>query len=151
MPDIDMGSGNNIDMGNGNNFDAANGGITQTEHDKNLAMTIEMRENEVYQYQSNINNFTAMLAVCIQDPWPSHLLSYRGLGRDQLAAAISNDDDLELASQLSFRDELKLRIRSEKMECNKCKMMLAVAVASAPDIAKIRTLIAEIKAARSTV
>ena len=39
-----------IDMGNGNQFDAANGGVTQTEHDKNLAMSIEMRENEVYQY-----------------------------------------------------------------------------------------------------
>ena len=140
-----------IDMGNGNQFDAANGGVTQTEHDKNLAMTIEMRENEVYQYQNNVNNFTAMLAVCIQDPWPQHLLPYRGMGRDQLAQAIENDDDLDLASQLSFRDELKLRIRSEKMECNKCKIMLKIAEASATDIVKIREIIAEIKAARTVV
>ena len=140
-----------IDMGNGNNFDAANGGITQTEHDKNLALAIEMREQEVYQYQTNINNYSAMLAACIQDPWPERLLPYRGMGRDQLAQAIADDDDLDIASQLAFRDELRFRIRSEKMECSKAKMMLDIAVASATDINKIRTIIAELKAARTTV
>jgi hypothetical protein len=73
------------------------------------------------------------------------------MGRDQLAQSISDDDDLDLASQLAFRDELKFRIRSEKMECNKSRMMLDIAVRSATDIAKIRALIAEIKAARATV
>jgi hypothetical protein len=73
------------------------------------------------------------------------------MGRDQLAQAIADDDDLDLASQLAFRDELKLRIRSEKIECNKCKMMLATAVASAIDINKIRTIIAELKASRTTI
>jgi hypothetical protein len=140
-----------IDMGNGNQFDAPNGGVTQSEHDKNLAMAIEMRENEVYQYQTNINNYTAMLAACIQDPWPQRLLPYRGMGRDQLAQSIADDDDLDLASQLAFRDELKFRIRSEKMECNKARMMLATAVASAVDINKIREIITEIKAARTVV
>jgi hypothetical protein len=140
-----------IDMGNGNQFDAPNGGVTQDEHDKNLALTIEMREQEVYQYQTNINNYTAMLAACIQDPWPERLLPYRGMGRDQLAQSIADDDDLDLASQLAFRDELRFRIRSEKIECHKSKMMLVSAVASATDINKIRTIIAELKAARTTV
>lgn len=140
-----------IDMGNGNQFDAPNGGVTQDEHDKNLAQAIEMREQEVYQYQTNINNYTAMLAACITDPWPQRLLPYRGMGRDQLAQAIADDDDLDLASQLAFRDELRFRIRSEKIECSKSKMMLASAVASATDINKIRTIIAELKAARTTV
>lgn len=140
-----------IDMGAGNLFSAPNGGVTQEDHDKNLAQSIEMREQEVYQYQTNINNYSAMLAACIQDPWPQHLMQYRGLGRDQLAAAIEDDDDVELASQLAFRDELKFRIRSEKMECNKAKMMLATAVASAVDIDRIRGIIAEIKAARTVV
>jgi len=140
-----------IDMGNGNTFDAANGGVSQDEHDKNLAQSIEMREQEVYQYQININNYTAMLAACIQDSWPQRLLPYRGMGRDQLAQAIADDDDLDLASQLAFRDELRFRIRSEKIECNKSKMMLASAVASATDINKIRTIIAEMKATRTTI
>ena len=138
-------------MGHGNQFDAANGGVTQSDHDRNLAMSIDMRENEVYQYEININNYTAMLASCITDPWPAHLMPYRGMGRDQLAQAIESDDDLDLASQLAFRDELRLRIRSEKMECNKSKMMLATAVASATNIVKIRAIIAEIRAARATV
>jgi hypothetical protein len=73
------------------------------------------------------------------------------MGRDQLAQAIADDDDLELASQLAFRDELKFRIRSEKMECNKARMMLDIAVKSATDITKIRTIIAESKAARTVV
>jgi hypothetical protein len=73
------------------------------------------------------------------------------MGRDQLAQAIADDDDLDLASQLAFRDELKFRIRSEKMECNKARMMLDIAVKSATDITKIRKIIAEIKAARTTV
>jgi hypothetical protein len=73
------------------------------------------------------------------------------MGRDQLAQAIADDDDLDLASQLAFRDELKLRIRSEKIECNKSRMMLATAVASATDINKIRTIIAELKASRTTI
>ena len=140
-----------IDMGHGNQFDAANGGVTQSDHDRNLAMAIDMRENEVYQYEININNYTAMLASCITDSWPAHLMPYRGMGRDQLAQAIESDDDLDLASQLAFRDELRLRIRSEKMECNKSKMMLAIAVASATDIVKIRAIIAEIRAARAIV
>ena len=138
-------------MGHGNQFDAANGGVTQSDHDRNLAMAIDMRENEVYQYEININNYTAMLASCITDSWPAHLMPYRGMGRDQLAQAIESDDDLDLASQLAFRDELRLRIRSEKMECNKSKMMLAIAVASATDIVKIRAIIAEIRAARAIV
>ena len=140
-----------IDMGHGNQFDAANGGVTQSDHDRNLALSIDMRENEVYQYEININNYTAMLASCITDPWPAHLMPYRGMGRDQLAQAIESDDDLDLASQLAFRDELRLRIRSEKMECNKSKMMLAIAVASATDIVKIRAIIAEIRATRAIV
>ena len=139
-----------LNLGNGNQFDAPNGAVTQDEHDKNLAIAIEMREQEVYQYQTNINNYTAMLASCIQEPWPQRLLPYRGMTRDQLAQSIQDDDDLDLAGQLAFRDELRLRVRSEKMECSKAKMMLATAVASATDIAKIRAIIFEIKASRAS-
>ena len=140
-----------IDMGNGNEFDASNGGVTQEEHDKALAQSIEMREQEVYYYQSNINNYTVMLQSCIKEDWPERLLKYKGMGRDQLAQSIEDDDDLELASKLAFRDELKLRIRTEKMECAKSKMMLQTSVASATDIVRIRNIIAEMKAARTRV
>jgi hypothetical protein len=139
-----------IDLGGGNTFSANNGGVSQNDHDRNLAMSIEMREMEVYQYQINIANYERILAsLPPAQPWPQRLQSYRGMSRDQLAVNIESDADLELASQLSFRDEIRLRIRTERMECNKSRAMLETAVASAPDIAKIRALITEIKAARN--
>jgi hypothetical protein len=138
-----------IDLGGGNTFSANNGGVSQDDHDRGLAMAIEMREMEVYQYQINIANYEGILAsLPSAQPWPQRLQPYRGMSRDQLAANIESDADLELASQLSFRDEIRLRIRTERMECNKSRAMLETAVASAPDIAKIRALITEIKAAR---
>jgi hypothetical protein len=75
-------------------------------------------------------------------------LQYKGLSRDQLAATVENDDDLEIVSRLSFRDELKMRIRSEKIERNKVNMILASLVSQATDIVKIRQIIADNKAAR---
>ncbi len=140
-----------IDMGGGRQFDANNGGITQDEHDKNLAQSIEMRENEVYQYQININNFESMIANLsgLPNQWPAHLVQYRGMSRDQMAAAIEDDDELEVAAGLSFRDELKMRIRSEKMEQQKAKMVLDTLVGNCPNIEKIREMILEIKANRS--
>jgi hypothetical protein len=139
-----------IDMGGGRQFDANNGGITQDEHDKNLAQSIEMRENEVYQYQININNFESMIANLSGLPtqWPAHLVQYRGMSRDEMAARIDDDDELEIASGLAFRDELKARIRSEKMEQRKSKMVLDTLVGTCHDIAKIRGIIADLKANR---
>ena len=139
-----------IDLGGGNTFSANNGGVSQNDHDRNLAMSIEMREMEVYQYHINIANYEGILAgLPPAQPWPQRLQPYRGMSRDQLAVNIESDADLELASQLSFRDEIRLRIRTEKMECNKARAMLETAVASAQDIEKIRALIVEIKAART--
>jgi hypothetical protein len=104
----------------------------------------------VYQYQVNINNFEAMIATFADLPltWPNELTKYKGMGRDQLAAAIVDDDELDVVSRLAFRDELKMRIRSEKMEQRKAKMILATFEAQVTDMAKMRELIAEIKAAR---
>lgn len=139
-----------INMGNGNTFSAVNGGITQDEHDRNLAQAIEMRENEVYQYQVNINNFENMISSLGSLPaeWPANVSKYRGMGRDQLAAAVADDDELDLVSSLAFRDELKLRIRSEKMEQRKAKMILTTLESQVSDPVKMKALIAEIKAAR---
>lgn len=139
-----------IDMGGGKQFRADNGGVTQDEHDKNLAQSIDMRENEVYQYQININNFESIIQSLGSLPtnWPAHLVQYRGLSRDQMAASIEDDDELEIASGLAFRDELKARIRSEKMEQKKAKMVLDTLVNGCQDIVKIRNIIAELKANR---
>lgn len=80
--------------------------------------------------------------------WPANLLPYKGMSRDEMAANIVDDNELEMASSLSFRDELRMRIRSEKMEQRKAKMVLDTLVNQCPDIAKIRGIIAQLKANR---
>jgi hypothetical protein len=137
-----------IDMGNGNQFDATNGGITQDEHDNTIAITIEMRETEVYQYQVNINNYQAALDGMPKEPWPQRLLPYRGMARDQLAAAIESDEDLMLASQLALRDEVRFRLRTEKMEQAKSKMLLDSIMLSVPDQQVLRARILRNKEAK---
>jgi predicted membrane-bound spermidine synthase len=134
-----------IDMGNGNQFDATNGGVTQDEHEITLAQSILQRENEVYQYQLNVFNFELMLSSMENLSWPTHLLPYRGMGREQLAANILNDDDLDLAAELMFRDELRTRLRTEKIELKKTTMMLQSLVSQSTNILKTRTIILELK------
>ena len=137
-----------IDMGNGNQFDAQNGGITQDEHDNAIAVSVEMRETEVYQYQININNYQAALDGMTKEAWPQRLLPYRGMVRDQLAMAIENDDDLMLASQLALRDEVKFRLRTEKMEQAKSRMILDSIMASVSDKDALRAKILSNKEAK---
>jgi predicted membrane-bound spermidine synthase len=134
-----------IDMGNGNQFDATNGGVTQDEHEITLAQSILQRENEVYQYQLNVFNFELMLSSMENLSWPTHLLPYRGMGREQLAANVLNDDDLDLAAELMFRDELRTRLRTEKIELKKTTMMLQSLVSQSTNILKTRTIISELK------
>jgi hypothetical protein len=134
-----------IDMGNGKQFDASNGSVTQDEHEVVLAQSILQRENEVYQYQMNVFNFQSILDGMANLTWPAHLLPYRGMGREQLAANVMNDNDLDLAAELMFRDELRTRLRTEKIELRKTTMMLESLVGQSTDIAKTRAIILELK------
>jgi len=134
-----------IDMGNGNQFDAPNGGVTQDEHEVVLAQSILQRENEVYQYQMNVFNFQSILDGMANLTWPTHLLPYRGMSREQLAANVMNDNDLDLAAELMFRDELRTRLRTEKIELRKTTMMLESLVNQSTNIAKTRAIILELK------
>ena len=132
-------------MGNGNTFDAANGGVSQDEHEITLAQSILQRENEVYQYQANVFNFQLMLNGMANLTWPAHLLPYRGMSREQLAINVTNDDDLDFAAELAFRDELRTRLRTEKIELRKTTMMLESLVSQSTDIVKTRAIILELK------
>jgi hypothetical protein len=137
-----------IDMGNGNQFDASNGSVTQDEHEVILAQAILSRETEVYQYQLNVFNFQSMLDGMESLSWPAHLLPYRGMGREELAKNVLHDEDLDLAAELMFRDELRTRLRTEKIELKKTSLMLASLVGQATDLPKIRAIIGELKRAK---
>lgn len=135
-----------INVGNGNFFYSDNAAIVQSDHDFNLAQSILQRETEVYQYQLNVFNFETMISRIKTLVWPAHLLPYRGMGREQVAANLLDDDDLEVVTELMFRDELRVRLRTEKIELKKTSLMLDVLISQACDIEKIRKLILEIKA-----
>jgi len=137
-----------LDLGNGNVFDSANGAVEQADHELTLAQSILQREVEVYQYQLNVFNFETMLAGMANLTWPNHLLPYRGMGREELAKNILHDEDLDLAAELIFRDELRNRLRTEKIELKKTSLMLATLVSQASDIGKIRAMILELKRAK---
>jgi hypothetical protein len=134
-----------LNLGNGNIFNSSNGAIDQSDHELTLAQAILSRETEVYQYQLNVFNFETMLAGMADLVWPSHLLPYRGMGREELAKNILHDDDLDLAAELMFRDELRNRLRTEKIELKKTNLMLLALVSQATDLSKIRSIISELK------
>ena len=137
-----------LDLGNGNVFDSANGAVEQSDHELTLAQAILSRETEVYQYQLNVFNFQTMLDGMATLSWPNHLLPYRGMGREELAKNVLHDEDLDLAAELMFRDELRNRLRTEKIELKKTTLMLASLVGQATDLPKIRAIIVELKRAK---
>lgn len=133
-----------INTGGDSTFDASNGSMSQDDHDNNVAMAIKSREEELYHYRINAQNYKAMYDALPHKltPWPPHLRAYATMTRDQMAANIIDDDDLYLASDLSYRDELRFRIRAETMEGNKIEVILKSLVSQCADIEKIRAIIA---------
>lgn len=136
-----------IDMGNGKKFDSEYGGVDQADHLSNLATSIASREQEVYQYQVNINNFEAMLQDMATLPaeWPQRLMQYRSSTPDELVGILSAED-FDLFMNLSFRENIRRRIATEKTEQKKSMMVLGSLKKQVQDPTEIRRLIAQQKA-----
>lgn len=137
-----------VDMGGGKTFVSEFGGVVQADHEKQLAQSILMREQEVYQYQLNINNFEEMLAgmdASLPAEWPESLLQYRSWDKDRLVATL-DDAALETVTGLLFRDQLRMRIRTEKIEQRKAQMVLDSLKSKVADAEAIKAKIAEEKA-----
>lgn len=93
---------------------------------ENQKTPIESRQEEVAQYQTNIDTFTAILNT-LPTELPEHLEPYRKRSdKHQAIAEIENFDDVKLLSDVWFAEELKGRIRSEMVEQAKAKAILAV-------------------------
>lgn len=136
-----------VDMGQGRTFTAEFGGVNQSDHTKQLAQSIASREQEIYHYQVNINNFQAMLDGMTNLPaeWPENLLTYRTWDRDRLIATL-DDATLELVTGLLFRDQIRMRIRTERIEQQKAKLVLASLKTQIVDVNAVKTEIADEKA-----
>lgn len=87
---------------------------------------LEMRQQEVAQYEANIAMYKTIIQS-LPSEWPEHLLQYRNTdNKHKTSAEISDLDDVALVSQLWYADECKAAIRSETVEMTKAKAILAV-------------------------
>ena len=87
---------------------------------------IQLRQEEVAQYQLNIDIYTSILST-LSTELPDHLEPFRGrTDKHQAIAEIEDLNDVELLSNVWFAEELKARIRSEIVEQTKAKAILAV-------------------------
>lgn len=97
--------------------------ITNSEHQANLVSHAYARELEVYSYQINIDNYTAMLAALPSDEWPASLSGYSSTAVADLPQSLS-DEDIELISDYQYRDRLRTLLRTEKTEQTKSRRVL---------------------------
>lgn len=87
---------------------------------------IEVRRAEVAQYDANIAMYEAILAT-LPTEWPARLESFKGRRDHQTAAAeVADFQDVELLSQLLYREQCEAAIRAEKLERTKAAAILAV-------------------------
>jgi hypothetical protein len=94
--------------------------ITTQEHLNNLVAAAFCREIEIYKYQTNIDNYSVMLAALPQDSWPSDLLAYKNATSDSLPESL-DDVVIGLISDYQYRDKIRSLLPSEKVEQNKAR------------------------------
>ena len=92
---------------------------------------LELRRDEVAQYDANIAMYEAILATLPTD-WPGHLVQFKGRkDHHEAAAELENFDDVELLSQLLYREQCEAAVRAEKLERTKAATILKVLEADA--------------------
>ena len=92
---------------------------------------LQSRRAEVAQYDANIAMYDAILAA-LPSEWPEHLAHFKGRKDHHAAAAeVADMADVELLSQLLYREQCEASIRAEKLERTKAAAILAVLEAQA--------------------
>jgi hypothetical protein len=85
---------------------------------------IKARQDEIAQYQANIDTYTAVLKS-LPTEWPERLLEYRGSKfKHEVIAKVESLDDVALLSDLWFADECHAAIRTETLEMRKAQAIL---------------------------
>ena len=105
--------------------------ITSDIEIKNLADNIVARTYEVYHYDTNINNYEALLALYPVE-WPEHLIQFRGMDPHQAAAQCSLEDIDDLAA-CQQAERVSYLIKTEKVERAKAASILEVLKNQMPD------------------
>lgn len=97
--------------------------ISNAEHEDNLTEHAVRREKEKYDYQVNIDNYTAMLAALPADAWPAHIAQYATKKIDEIPLSVSQID-VDAVVQYQLRDRLQRLLRTERAEQLKASTVL---------------------------
>lgn len=97
--------------------------ISNEQKKQDLIANAYYREQEVYQYQVNIDNYTVMLAALPQDNWREDLAKYKNVKTEDLPWDMS-DEDVQLVNDYQYRDRIRSLLRTEKVEQGKAQRVL---------------------------
>lgn len=114
-----------------------------------IADAVVMREQEIFGYDLNIANYTAMVAALPDGEWPAHLAQYKTATLDQVP-----DEYDATVSDYQFRDRLRYLLKTERAERNKSARVYDALVAQLPEASKdqlIADAIARAEAAKANV
>ena len=90
---------------------------------------VELRQEEVAQYQSNIDLYTS-IASTLPSEWPDYLIQYKGRSdKHEAIAEIEDLDDVVLVSDLWAHDQAVASIRAETVEMRKAQSILNALIA----------------------
>jgi hypothetical protein len=111
--------------------------ITPQDTINQLAQHVVHRENEVHGYQLNIDNFNQILSTLPTGEVPSQYVQYVGAKPENHTKVEDlplnlSDDDIAAINAYQFRVSLLQRIRSEKAEQSKAKLVLDALKAQIP-------------------
>lgn len=84
---------------------------------------IQAREAEVAQYDANIALYEAIIAD-LPDAWPAKLVEFKGRRDHQQAITECDPADVDLLSQLLYREQCENLIRTERLERTKAAAIL---------------------------
>jgi hypothetical protein len=105
--------------------------ITSEETLSSLAFNLVYREREVHQYQINIDNYTAMLAILPQGEPPAEILQYMSTKTEELPFDVPLET-VQVVADYQYRDRIRYLIRTEAIEQGKAKRVLDALKAQLP-------------------
>lgn len=96
--------------------------ITDEQKRNDLLAQIAGREAEIYSYQTNINNYAAMLTILPKE-WREDLVQFKGMTSEEIVKNVP-DVNMQLVSDLVFRDRIEITLKIEQLEQSKAVHVL---------------------------
>lgn len=118
--------------------------ISDEQKYSSIADQILMREQEIFNYDMNITNYTTMLTTMPQDDWSAELAPYQNATLDQVPDHL---DDIVI--QYQFRDRVRYLIKTEKAERAKSNAVYTALLALLPADRKDELMAAAVERAKA--